>query len=174
MVGAHDLVGDPDLAHVVRLGGGRVGGNNVLDGQGKDLAGGVAGEGRGRLARQHKHDGARDVGHDVGRDPGVVFGVVGGGGVVVWLRGLELSLGIVVLSRAGGTLAGVGALPLLWFFIPFECECLDHVDLPGAVQMARCPGPAASRVVAGERGTLQDRALTVHNNYGAAAAERYR
>ena len=155
MVGAYDLVGNPDLAHIVGLGGGRVAVDDVLDRQGKHFASSVAGEGRGGLARQDEHDGARDVGHDVGRDPGVVFSVVGGGVVVVWLRGLELSLGIVILSRAGGTLAGVCALPLLWLLVSFECERLDHVCLPGCCAMARCRGSVASRVVVGESGTLQ-------------------
>ena len=119
-------MGDPDLAHVVGLCGNWVAVDDVLDGQGKDLPGGVAGQGGWRLAWENKHYGAGYVAHGIGRDPAVVLaGVLIG---LFWLRSLDLALRVVIL---GWALGSVGALPLLGLLVAFECECFYHVDLAG-------------------------------------------
>jgi hypothetical protein len=123
---AHDLVCDPDLAHVVGLGGGGVGVDDVLDGQGKDLASRVAGKGGGGLAREDDHDGAGDVGHGIGRDPAVVLVVVG---IVVGLRSLELPLRVIVILSCACTLGGIGALPLLGLLVALKAQWLYHAGL---------------------------------------------
>jgi hypothetical protein len=106
---------DPDLTHVVGFCGNWVAVDNVLDGQGKDLPGGVAREGGWRLAWQDKHDGPGDVAHGISRDPAVVLA-----GVLIdlfWLRSLDLALRVVIL---GWALGSVGALPLLGLLVAFE------------------------------------------------------
>ncbi|KAF1737840.1 hypothetical protein CRV24_003467 [Beauveria bassiana] len=102
MLRARDAVRDPDLANVVRFGSRRVRVDNVLNGNGKDLAARVASQRRRRLRRQHKHDGPGDVGRRVGRDPGVV---VGGGLIIAFVVVVVVSLAQLLARR--GACAGV-------------------------------------------------------------------
>ena len=123
MLRARDAVRDPDLPNVVRLGGGRVRVDNVLDGKGKDLAARVAGQRRGRLRRQDEHDGPGDVGRRVGRDPGVVVGgliCVGGPAQLLARRGGAGCSGVVVV-----VLGDARALALLGL-VALEGQWLDH------------------------------------------------
>ena len=117
---AGDASGDPDLAHVVGLGGRGVVGQDVLEGAGEDLAVGVAGETGGWGGGEGDEDGAGDVAGGVGGYPGVV--VVDEGGRWGWrIRGERWG------GEGGGGIGwGVEVFALFGRLVPFEGEGLDH------------------------------------------------
>lgn len=123
-----DSVDHPHLAHVVRLGGDGVVVDDVFDGEGEDLAVGVAGEGGGRVGGEDEEDGAREVGGRFGGHPAVVVGGVFG---VFWFGDFG---GFFELARGGGSVVvvgvggvgGGGALALFGLFVAFEGEGFDH------------------------------------------------